>query len=96
MNYWKTLRSTATKNPEAVIPLNEFWGDYESFRAEAGKYRLFLSENILSCCSSFTEVMAALSVLDLPLSESKLSASLQDGQVVVQSDSMIVFSKSFR
>ena len=94
-NYWKTLRSASTRNPDTVVPRNEFWGDYASFRAQLSGDRLFLSENVLSCCSSFTEVMAALSVLDLPLSKSKLSASLQDGQVVVRGNPMIVFSKSF-
>jgi hypothetical protein len=57
----------------------------------------FLSDNVLSVCNTFTEVIAALSVLSLHLGETTVETNLaDDGTIVVTSSQpMLVFSKSF-
>ena len=93
-NYWKTLRSSSTEFTSRVVSQNEFWSDYACYRSQPDR-PVFLSKNVLHCCNSFTEVMAALSVLDIPLVGPELMTNMQNGQIVVQGKSMIVFSKSF-
>lgn len=89
-NYY---RLPVTSQNADLIRVNAFWKDFA--RAESGEP--FLSENFIYAVSGFSEMMLALSVLDVPFSSEK-QASGFDGiafSMTVQSPA-IVFHKQIR
>src|SRR5437868_6937334 len=75
--YWRSAQAPTAER----IPVNAFWADYARFmvrEAQAGPTTAagtsvdsgaasFLSEHLTLAASSFTEVVAALAVMGLPL-----------------------------
>eukprot|EP00026_Physarum_polycephalum_P000988 Phypoly_transcript_00989.p1 GENE.Phypoly_transcript_00989~~Phypoly_transcript_00989.p1 ORF type:complete len:1232 (+),score=279.53 Phypoly_transcript_00989:210-3698(+) len=66
------------------INVNEFWIDYAKHWEKGGDKAVFLSPHFLQAVSSFTEIMLALSILDLPFEQPSAHpiAVSQEGQVL--------------
>ncbi|MDB6007511.1 MAG: hypothetical protein JWR15_4498 [Prosthecobacter sp.] len=75
-NYYK-LRITE-QNGE-LVTVNAFWRDYAAWVA-AGSKGDFVSGNVAEAGSSFTEMMLALAVLDLPFDAAKHTTKADNGQ----------------
>jgi hypothetical protein len=73
-NYYKTRISE--QDADFITP-NAFWRDYAAYVA-AGSKGAFVSENIAQASRSFSEMMLALAVLDLPF-EAPTHASKSEG-----------------
>jgi hypothetical protein len=75
-NYYK-LR--LTEQNETLVTVNAFWRDYAAWVA-AGSKGGFLSSNVAEASRSFTEMMLALAVLDLPFETAKHTTQAENGQ----------------
>ncbi|OYW27994.1 MAG: hypothetical protein B7Z47_06190, partial [Chthoniobacter sp. 12-60-6] len=75
-NYYK-LRITEQNGD--LVTVNAFWRDYAAWVA-AGSKGGFVSGNVAEASSSFTEMMLALAVLDLPFEAVKHTTKADNGQ----------------
>ncbi len=76
-NYYK-LR--ITEQNADLVTVNAFWRDYAVWVA-AGSKGGFVSANAAEAVSNFTEMMLALSVLDLPFEAPKHSTKAENGRL---------------
>ena len=77
-NYYKLLPKAQNAQ---LVTVNQFWKDYANH--EGGS---FASQWFAEANSNFTEMMFALSVLDLPLSDVKEKVEIADGQLTISAD----------
>ena len=88
-NYYKLL---PTAQNAQLVTVNQFWKDYANH--EGGS---FASQWFAEANANFTEMMFALSVLDLPLSDVKEKVEIADGQMTITADGpMIVLHQQNR
>ncbi len=76
---WVETHSRHRRHSEgtlALVPINRFWRDYASAIA-SGRTAEFLSPEFIHATSSFTEMLAVLSILSLPFAE------VSDGAAIV-------------
>ncbi|MGV3530792.1 MAG: hypothetical protein ACO1QR_00375, partial [Chthoniobacteraceae bacterium] len=69
-----------------LIPMNAFWRDFAAWNNEG----TFSSEHVAQAHSSFTEIMLALAVLDLPFEAAKHQTKVDDRQYSVTAASPIL------
>ena len=88
-NYYKLL---PTQQNAQLVTVNQFWKDYANH--EGGS---FASQWFAEANGNFTEMMFALAVLDLPLSEVKEKVEIADGELTITADGpMIVLHQQNR
>lgn len=75
-DYWQLTRDRM--GPE-LVSVNPFWRDFAAHRSTAP----FLSKNLAYACRSFTEVMLALAVLDLPFESSRPEVAFQGAKMTL-------------
>ena len=76
-----------------LIKINKFWRDY----AAADPAEPFLSTSFTQAAGSFSEMMFALSVLDLPLENAEVKTDVEDRTAVLSSKApIIVFHQEFK
>ena len=68
------------------IPANKFWLDYARHEAQSG----FLSPHFTQCTSSFSEMMFALAVLDLPFEAKEHKQEKDEGRIVFDAASPLI------
>jgi len=83
---------------ESLIPVNGFWLDYakytDSNARRLGRATNFLSPNFIHAANTFSEMMLALAVLDLPFAAEKHDMAIDDAKLTLKAASpMIVFHK---
>ena len=81
-NYYKLL--PAAQNAQ-LVTVNQFWKDYANH--EGGS---FASQWFAEANGNFTEMMFALAVLDLPLSDVKEKVEIADGQLTINADGPMI------
>jgi autotransporter-associated beta strand protein len=92
-NYYK-LR--ITEQDACLVTVNAFWRDYAAWVA-AGSKGGFVSGNVAEASSSFTEMMLALAVLDLPFEAPKHSTKADNGKFTFTSGGpCIVYHKEIK
>ncbi len=82
-NYYRLL--IAAQQGE-LIPLNAFWRDFAAWNNQGA----FSSEHLAEAHSSFTEIILALAVLDLPFEAAKHATKVDDRQYSVTAASPIL------
>src|SRR5262249_27059561 len=76
-----------------LIPVGAFWLDYARHNGTS----LFLSRNFAEASRNFTEMMFALSVLDLPFEAGKHDVAFEAGRMAMKpANQMIVFHEEVR
>ena len=76
-----------------LIPVGAFWLDYARHDGKSA----FLSRNLAEASRNFTEMMFALSVLDLPFEAGKHEVKFDDGRMTMKpAGQMIVFHEEVR
>ncbi len=76
-----------------LIKINKFWRDY----AAADPEQPFLSTAFTQAAGSFSEMMFALSVLDLPLENAEVKTAVEERTAILTSKSpIIVFHQEFK
>jgi len=86
-NYYRQL---IQQQVAELVKIDAFWKDYAAWD---GKGR-FLSGNLSEAGDSFTEIMMALAVLDLPFKAGKHDYQYKDGSLVFKAGSdVIIFHK---
>jgi len=76
-----------------LVSVNGFWKDYAGFDGKAG----FLSPNIAEASRSFTEMMMALAVTDLPFKSAEHKTDLKGARLeLTPKNSAIVFHKEIK
>ncbi|MBP85212.1 MAG: hypothetical protein CMJ64_00605 [Planctomycetaceae bacterium] len=89
-NYYKLL---IEQQNEDLVGVNSLWRDY----AEHSPAQPFRSSNFAEVTRNFTEMMFALSVLDLPFEAAEHKSELADNTVTLTAGSpMIVFHEEIR
>jgi hypothetical protein len=90
-NYWGRGKSEQTFN---LVPIHQFWADFAARNPKTP----FLSKNFIWATSSFTEVMFALSVLDLPLrATASLNTEYNEAQMTIKAEAgLIIFHKDIK
>ena len=81
-NYYQQLPATQNAN---LVTVNQFWADYASH--DAGT---FASEWFAEANRSFTEMMFALSVLDLPLSDNEENVEIADQSLTIKANGPMI------
>lgn len=77
----------------ALVPVNAFWRDY----AAQDPQRPFRSTHVAEACGNFTEMMFALSVLDLPLHSVEQDATFDGTQMILTAKSpLLAFHEEIR
>src|SRR5205085_6348795 len=61
----------------ALVPVSSFWHDY----AQHDGQRPFLSRNLADASRNFSEMMFALSVLDMPFTAGKHEIKFENGKM---------------
>lgn len=75
-NYW---RLTKEQVGPGLVAVNPFWRDFAAHRGTAP----FLSKNLAYACGSFTEIMLALAVLDLPFEAQRPDVAFQGAKMTL-------------
>lgn len=89
-NYW---RLPIQQQNGQLVKVNSFWHDYSQRRKDSP----FFSINWPTATSNFTEMMFAMSLLDLPFEGSEHNTEYADGRMTLTSASpMIVFHEQIR
>ena len=79
-----------------LVKINAFWRDYAAHLAEGGKGP-FLSKNVAVPTSNFSEMMLALSVLDLPAKSGEHDTQRQEAALdIVAASPMLIFHKQIQ
>ncbi len=81
-NYYQLL---PTQQNTDLVQVNRFWRDYANH--QSGE---FLSSYFAEASRNFTEVMFALSVLDLPLKNAKENIEFVDGTMTIKADTPMI------
>jgi hypothetical protein len=69
-----------------LVKVNAFWNDYAGHQGKAG----FVSSNFLQAAGNFTEMMAALAVMDLPFQAGEHETKLEKLQLTLKPGSPLV------
>ena len=69
-----------------LVKVNAFWNDYVEHQGKAG----FVSANFLQAAGNFTEMMAALAVMDLPFQAGEHETKLEKLQLTLKPGSPLV------
>jgi len=89
-DYWH--RAVDDQEPD-LVPVNAFWRDY----ARRDPKRPFVSANLPVAASSFTEVMLALAVLDLPFQAARPTVTYEGARMrLVATGPCLVFHQQVR
>lgn len=89
-NYYKRL---ITEQNGDLVKVNRFWADYSAFDGKGA----YLSRNIPVASSNFTEMMFAISMLDLPFEPAKHDVKFAAGKMSLTPGSrMIAFHEEVR
>lgn len=89
-NYYKLL---ITQQVADLVPVSPFWADYAKFDGKGE----FLSPNLPAASRNFTEMMFAMSVLDLPFEPAEHKAEFADGRMnLVPGNRLIAFHEEVR
>jgi len=89
-NYYKRLIQQQIAD---LIPVGEFWVDY----AKSDKAGSYLSQNLATASRNFTEMMFALSVLDLPFEAGKHDVKFESARMTMTpGSSLIAFHEEVR
>ena len=75
-NYYKLPIAQQTAD---LVPVNAFWADYAAHASDTG----FLSQHLTAPARNFTEMMFALSVLDLPFEAPKHDVKFAGGKMTL-------------
>ncbi|MEO2023274.1 MAG: hypothetical protein ABGX05_15745, partial [Pirellulaceae bacterium] len=76
-----------------LVKINAFWNDYAAHQGKAG----FISSNFLQAAGGFTEMMAALAVLDLPFKAGDHETKLEKLQLTLKPGSpLVVFHQQIK
>ena len=81
-NYWHLLPNQQNAD---LVSMNRFWRDYANHDSDK-----FLSEYFAEASGSFTEMMFALAVLDLPLSGVKENIEYADTSLTITADEAMI------
>ncbi|HEX8309849.1 MAG TPA: hypothetical protein VF614_00935, partial [Chthoniobacteraceae bacterium] len=88
--YYELPRATQTPD---LVKINGFWRDYAAWNGEAP----FLSKHIAEATGSFTEMMLALALLDLPFSAEKAVTTVEQSRFTyTASGPVIAFHQQIR
>ena len=80
-NWYKTLRRN--EGP-GIVPANEFWASFAKHRA--AEQASFVSKHLISCTESFSSMILALAVTDLPFTLSQQhDVSFDEGKMNLES-----------
>ncbi|MCX7048726.1 MAG: hypothetical protein NTX50_24975, partial [Candidatus Sumerlaeota bacterium] len=72
------------------VTVNAFWNDYAAYDGKSP----FVSKNLAEASHNFTEMMFALSVLDLPFQAKKLESKTGEGSLTIQpGNEAVIFHK---
>lgn len=86
-NYYHQL---ITNQVASLVNIDAFWKDYAKWDGEKG----FLSGNLIECGDSFTEMMLALAVLDLPFKAKEHTYDYEKGALNLKvANDLILFHK---
>lgn len=89
-DYWH--KAVDEQGPD-LVPVNAFWRDY----ARRDPKRPFVSANLPVAASSFTEVMLALAVLDLPFAAARPTVTYEGARMrLVATGPCLVFHQQVR
>jgi hypothetical protein len=89
-NYYKLLIS---KQVADLVPVSPFWLDYARHDGKSA----FLSRNMVEAGRNFTEIMFALSVLDLPFEAGKHEVKFESGKMTMTpAGNVIAFHEEVR
>ncbi|HEY3325008.1 MAG TPA: hypothetical protein VGP72_31430 [Planctomycetota bacterium] len=92
-NYYKLPIAQQTGE---LITTNAFWKDYAAYVA-AGKELPFLSRNLAEASHSFTEILCALAVLDLPFEAAKHDVEFKAARMTLTAKSpLVAFHKEIK
>ena len=92
-NYYK-LR--ITEQDADLVTVNAFWRDYAAWIASGSKGG-FVSSNVAEASHNFTEMMLALTVLDLPFEAPKHSSKTENGRFTfIAGGPCIVYHKEIK
>jgi len=100
----RDYHNSSLQNAKNLVRFNDFWVDYASYLSKTpSRSKPFLSSNFLYAITTFTEIVFALAVLDLPLNEATLSAQPkvhcpinQPKMTIEATNPCIVFHKELR
>ncbi len=80
----------------ALVTVNAFWKDYAAFMAKGGNAK-FYSIHLADASRSFTEILFALSVLDLPFEAQKHTSEFAGAKMTLGAKSpIILFHKEIK
>lgn len=82
-NYYHVLNADQTP---ALVPVGEFWKEF----AEAGGDGPFRSRNVADATRTFTEMLAALALLDVPFEAAKHETTLEGAKLTLVAGSPLV------
>jgi len=82
-NYYKCLKN---KQNDELITINAFWNDYANNEFKTP----FLSKNVIYANTNFSEIMLALSVMDLPFHAEKHEMIQKDTMLSIKAASPII------
>jgi hypothetical protein len=89
-NYYKRLIQQQVAD---LVPVGEFWHDY----AKLNRNGAYLSQNLATASRNFTEIMFALSVLDLPFEAGKHDVKFDGARMTfTPGSSLIAFHEEVR
>ncbi|MBU51149.1 MAG: hypothetical protein CL920_20875 [Deltaproteobacteria bacterium] len=88
-NYYKLTVYAQNAN---LVKVNDFWKDYATYKGDA-----FISRHVAKASKNFTEMMFALSVLDLPFKSPTFKADFKGSQMTLKLGAQaIVYHKSIQ
>ena len=81
-NYYKL---PIEQHVASLVEINAFWNDFAAHTEGA-----FISANIAEAAGNFTEMMYAISVLDLPFESGKIDSKIEDGKLVMKPENDLI------
>mmetsp|Transcript_7273 Transcript_7273/g.6793 ORF Transcript_7273/g.6793 Transcript_7273/m.6793 type:complete len:125 (-) Transcript_7273:155-529(-) len=83
--------------PDLISP-NEFWVDFANYIVEKNKITGFLSSNFIYATSNITEVIAMISILDLPFEEElhTITSFGDKGVRIKAANNLMMFKKEIK
>ena len=81
-----------------LISPNEFWADFANYIVEKNKIEGFLSSNFIYATEHITEVIAMMSILDLPFEEESHTVTPfgDKGVRIKAASNLMVFKKEIK
>ena len=85
-NYYKL---SIERHTASLVKINTFWKDYADHQQGP-----FISTHIAEATNSFTEMMFALAVLDLPFESGKITSRFEGDKMIISSENdLIIFHR---